>query len=65
MGRLVFPGTPAWGGAFALPLAFRPAFGAEDRRESSWIWVRFVASGAERKLGSKAEAMPHNPVSKS
>src|SRR5580700_6384128 len=25
-------------------------------------WVRFVASGAEQKLGGKAEAMPHELV---
>jgi hypothetical protein len=28
------------------------------------IWVRFVASGAEQKLGGKAEAMPHELVSR-
>jgi hypothetical protein len=26
------------------------------------IWARFLASGAEQKLGGKAEAMPHDPV---
>jgi hypothetical protein len=51
---------PGFRQAFALPLAFRPAFGAEDWRARSYISVRFVASGAEQKLGGKAEAMPHN-----
>lgn len=27
------------------------------------VWARFVAGGAERELGGRAEAMPHNLVS--
>jgi hypothetical protein len=38
-----------WGGAFALPLAFRPA--------PPYDLGRFVASGAERKLVGSAEAL--------
>jgi hypothetical protein len=46
-----------WGGAFALPLAFRPASRAEDMRAPPYDFGRFVESGAERKLGGSAEAL--------
>jgi hypothetical protein len=46
---------------------FGPAAGLPAsvvRLRLTGIWARFLANGAERKLGGKAEAMPHNFVSK-
>jgi len=49
-----------WGMASALPPAFRAASRGEDQSARSHkIWRWFVAGDAERKLGGRAEAMPH------
>jgi hypothetical protein len=47
------------GQASALPPAFRAASRGEEQSAFPQIWRWFVAGYAERKLGCKAEAMPH------
>jgi len=53
-----------WGGALPCRWPSGQRREAKINRCLHTIWVRFVASGAEQKLGGKAEAMPHELVSR-
>ena len=53
-----------WGGALPCRWPSGQRREAKTNRRLHTIWVRFVASGAEQTLGGKAEAMPHELVSR-
>jgi hypothetical protein len=52
---------PTFSGAGLSPCRWPSGQRREAKNNGSlqMIWARFVASGAEQKLGGKAEAMPH------
>ena len=53
---------PSVGRGFRPAAGLRASVARRRLRAPLRIWARFAASGAERKLGGKAEAMPHNLV---